>query len=276
MSRKGVIVVHILLTIATLAALWQLNDCKFIDYDDGTYITGNSHIRHGLTTDGVRWAFSAACAANWHPLTWISHMTDVQLFGLNRRMHHLINLLFHIANTLMLFFVFHRMTKALWQSAFIAALFALHPLHVESVAWAAERKDVLSSFFWMLTMIAYAHYAQNPGLRRYLPVLLFFILGLMAKPMLVTLPFALLLLDYWPLRRILRVGPSYAPHISDDDRRESKFDVTDPMPPIDKRSDPHIHARVPLPEKKKKKLNNRNAVQGVAQASVPGPIQQNG
>ena len=152
--------------------------------------------------EGIRWAFTTLYAEFWHPLTWLSHMLDVQLFGLEPRGHHLTNLLFHLANTLLLFLVFHRMTKALWQSAFVAALFALHPLHVESVAWVAERKDVLSAFFWILTIGAYVHYVERPGLQRYLAVLLFFVLGLMAKPMLVTLPFALLLLDYWPLQRL--------------------------------------------------------------------------
>jgi tetratricopeptide (TPR) repeat protein len=128
-------------------------------------------------------------------------MLDVQLFGLNPRWHHLINLFFHVTNTLLLFFIFHRMTKAPWKSAFVAALFALHPLHVESVAWVAERKDVLSTFFWMITMVAYIHYVEHPRLKNYLAVLIFFVLGLMAKPMLVTLPFVLLLLDYWPLQR---------------------------------------------------------------------------
>ena len=128
-------------------------------------------------------------------------MLDVELFGLKPRWHHLTNLLFHIANTLLLFFVFHRMTKAPWKSAFVAALFALHPLHVESVAWVAERKDVLSTFFWMLTMGAYIHYVEHPRLKNYLAVFTFLALGLMAKPMLVTLPFVLLLLDYWPLQR---------------------------------------------------------------------------
>ncbi len=133
-------------------------------------------------------------------------MLDVQLFGLNPQWHHLTNLLFHIANTLLLFFVFNRMTKAPWKSAFVAALFALHPLHVESVAWVAERKDVLSTFFWMLTMVAYIDYVEHPRLRNYLAALALFALGLMAKPMLVTLPFVLLLLDYWPLQRLQGAG----------------------------------------------------------------------
>ena len=129
-------------------------------------------------------------------------MLDCQLFGLKPGRHHLVNLFFHVANTLLLFLILHRMTKALWQSAFVAGLFALHPLHVESVAWVAERKDVLSTLFWMLTMGAYVYYVERPGYKRYLFVLVFFLLGLMSKPMLVTLPFVLLLLDYWPLKRL--------------------------------------------------------------------------
>ncbi|MGD0232681.1 MAG: tetratricopeptide repeat protein [Syntrophorhabdales bacterium] len=190
------------MTIATLLAFWQVTRGDFINYDDTVYITENTHIHNGLTIDGILWAFTTGHATNWHPLTWISHMVDVDLFGLDPHGHHLMSLLFHIANTLLLFLVLHRMTKALWQSAFVAALFALHPLHVESVAWAAERKDVLSTFFWMLTMGAYCYYVERPSPRRYVPVLLFFALGLMAKPMLVTLPFVLLLLDYWPLGRL--------------------------------------------------------------------------
>jgi len=192
----------IFLIVATVLAFWQVNRCDFVGYDDTKYVTDNSHIQHGLTMKGIRWALTTGHEANWHPLTWISHMLDVQLFGLNPHRHHLTSLLFHIANVLLLFFVLHRMTKALWQSAFVAALFALHPLHVESVAWVAERKDVLSTFFWILTMGAYCSYVERPGPRRYVPVLIFFALGLMAKPMLVTLPFVLLLLDYWPLGRL--------------------------------------------------------------------------
>ncbi len=193
--------IYIFLTVATLMAFWQVSRCDFINYDDHAYITENNHIRTGLSMDGIRWAFTTDYAANWHPLTWISHMLDVQLFGLNPQGHHLTNLFFHIANTLLLFVVLRRMSNALWQSAFVAALFALHPLHVESVAWVAERKDVLSAFFWMATMGAYCLYVERPGTGRYLIVLLLFVLGLMAKPMLVTLPFVLLLLDFWPLQR---------------------------------------------------------------------------
>jgi len=193
--------IYIFLTVATLTTFWQVNHCDFITYDDTDYVTENSHILNGITGNGIRWAFMTGHSSNWHPLTWISHMLDVQLFGLNPQGHHLTNLFFHIANTLLLFFVLRRMSKTVWQSAFVAALFALHPLHVESVAWVAERKDVLSAFFWMTTMGAYCLYVERPGTRRYLLVLFLFVLGLMAKPMLVTLPLILLLLDYWPLQR---------------------------------------------------------------------------
>lgn len=202
--------VCISLAIATLAAFWNIRHADFINYDDPIYITGNSHILSGITPANIRWAFTSGYASNWHPLTWISHMLDVQLFGLNSGWHHTINLLIHIANALLLFYAFYRMTKATWSSAFAAALFALHPLHVESVAWAAERKDVLSTFFLMLAIIAYCRYAERPTLKRYFPVFLFFLLGLMAKPMLVTFPLALLLLDYWPLQRF--GGASAAGH----------------------------------------------------------------
>ena len=205
LRNKQVLLIYLFLTLASIMAFWQVNRCDFISYDDPTYITENMHIRHGITIESIRWAFTTYYASNWHPLTWMSHMLDVQLFGLNPRWHHLINLFFHIANTLLLFYLFNRMTKAPWKSAFVAALFALHPLHVESVAWVAERKDVLSTFFWMLTMVAYIHYIEHRRLKNYLAVFAFFALGLMAKPMLVTLPFVLLLLDYWPLRRLQRL-----------------------------------------------------------------------
>jgi protein O-mannosyl-transferase len=199
--KKHLLIISLLLTVATLMAFWQVTYSDFINFDDGRYVTENRHIQDGLTVEAIRWAFTTLYAEFWHPLTWLSHLVDVQLFGLDPRGHHLTNLLLHLASTLLLFLVFHRMTKALWQSAFVAALFALHPLHVESVAWVADRKDVLSAFFWILTMGAYAFYVERPGLKRYLAILLSFALGLMAKPMLVTLPFALLLLDYWPLQR---------------------------------------------------------------------------
>ncbi len=198
--------ISLLLMTAILAVFWQVGGHDFIMFDDPDYITQSPHVRTGLSLQNLYWAFTATHAYNWHPLTWISHMADCQLFGLNAGRHHLVNVFFHIANTILLFLILNRMTRALWQSAFVAALFALHPLHVESVAWAAERKDVLSTLFWMLTMGAYAFYVEQPSTRRYLPTLLFFALGLMAKPMLVTLPFVLLLLDYWPLKRLPRLS----------------------------------------------------------------------
>jgi Flp pilus assembly protein TadD len=209
-KEKQIPLIYLLLTAATLVAFWQVNHCDFIDYDDPSYVVRNIHVQNGFTVESIRWAFTTGHAANWHPLTWMSHMLDVQLFGLEPHGHHLTNLLFHIANVLLLFFVFHRMTKALWQSFFVAALFAVHPIHVESVAWVAERKDVLSTFFWMLTLVAYSYYAQSLRPRTYLAVFLFFALGLMSKPMVVTLPFVLLLIDYWPLRRFQQYKPAQA------------------------------------------------------------------
>jgi tetratricopeptide (TPR) repeat protein len=193
--------ISLFLLVAVLAVFWPVQDHGFVNFDDGTYICNNSQVRNGLTWRGVAWAFTTTHANFWHPLTWLSHMLDCELYGLNPAGHHLTNLLLHMANALLLFLVFHRMTHAVWKSAFVAALFALHPLHVESVAWASERKDVLSTLFWILTMGTYASYVKAPGLKRYLLVLVCFVLGLMAKPMLVTLPFVLLLLDYWPLGR---------------------------------------------------------------------------
>jgi tetratricopeptide (TPR) repeat protein len=204
MPEKKIPLILVFLTAATLLVFWQVNHCEFITYDDNVYVTENGPVQNGLTVEGIRWAFTTYHAFNWHPLTWLSHMLDVQLFGLNPRWHHLTSLLFHLANTLLLFLVLHRMTQAPWQSGFVAALFALHPFHVESVAWVAERKDVLSTLFWMLTLGAYLYYVERPGLWRYLAVFVFFALGLMAKPMLVTLPFVLVLLDFWPLMRFER------------------------------------------------------------------------
>jgi Flp pilus assembly protein TadD len=195
------------LTVITLSVFLQVKEYDFVYFDDNEYITENRHVQTGLTSGNITWAFTTFHAGNWHPLTWISHMLDCQLFGMKPGLHHLVNLFFHMANTLLLFLILHRMTKGLWQSAFVAAVFAIHPLHVESVAWVTERKDVLSTLFWMLTMGAYAFYVERRELKRYLLALFFFALGLMAKPMLVTLPFVLLLLDYWPLRR-LTIGKS--------------------------------------------------------------------
>ena len=199
--------VCLFLVIATSLAYWQLPDHDFIGFDDDSYIAQNPYVRGGFSGENVIWAFTEFHAGNWHPLTWLSHMLDCELFGLKAGMHHLTNLLFHIANSILLFFVFRRMTGAIWQSAFVAALFALHPLHVESVAWVAERKDVLSTFFWMLTLWAYVRYTERPGVNRYIWVVILFALGLMAKPMVVTLPFVLLLMDFWPLGRMKLFSP---------------------------------------------------------------------
>ncbi|OQB53031.1 MAG: TPR repeat-containing protein YrrB [Deltaproteobacteria bacterium ADurb.Bin151] len=204
------ILICLALAILTVAAFWQLRDCGFINMDDGLYVYRNAAVQSGLNANNIKLAFSpelAKLSGHWHPLTWLSWMLDHELFGLNPRGYHLINLLLHLVNTLLLFLVLRRMTKSLWPSAFVAALFAIHPLHVESVAWIAERKDVLSTFFWMLTMGAYSYYVESPGLKRYVFVVLFFVLGLLAKPMLITLPFVLLLLDFWPLRRFQAIKP---------------------------------------------------------------------
>ncbi len=195
------LLICLFLILATLSVYWQVRDYAFVNFDDNAYIYENPYVRAGLTRESIAWAFTAAHSSNWHPLTWLSHMLDVQLYGLNPGQHHLTNVLLHILNTLLLFFLLRRMTRALWPSSFVAALFALHPLHVESVAWVAERKDVLSTFFWVLTLHYYVRYVERPGRTAYLTTILLFIMGLMSKPMVVTLPFVLLLLDYWPLRR---------------------------------------------------------------------------
>jgi Tfp pilus assembly protein PilF len=201
LNKRHFYIICIFLVVATLAVYWQVLDNDFV-YDDEQYVTENIRVHKGVTFDSLTWAFTYSHASNWHPLTWISHMIDCQLYGLNPGGHHLTGLLFHVANTLLLLLILVRMTGVLWQSSFVAALFALHPLHVESVAWVAERKDVLSTFFMMLTLWAYILYVKKGGVKRYLLVVLFFVLGLMSKPMLVTLPFILLMLDFWPLGRL--------------------------------------------------------------------------
>jgi tetratricopeptide (TPR) repeat protein len=235
---KQVLFICLLLALVTVGVYWSVAKQGFINFDDPDYVSSNPRVQAGLTMESIQWAFTSSFSSNWHPLTWVSHMLDCQLYGLRPAGHHITNLLFHIANSLLLFGLLRRVTGALWCSAFAAALFALHPLHVESVAWVSERKDVLSAFFFMLTAWAYARYAavqsqrsevqspkskvqsrgekvqgpksnvQSQGTRNtqhatrfYLLSLFFFALGLMSKPMLVTLPFVLLLLDYWPLGR---------------------------------------------------------------------------
>lgn len=190
------------LAMMTLILYWPTAYHGFINFDDPDYIIANPHVNSGLSWANIAWAFDGAHSANWHPLTWISHMLDCQLFGLKAGDHHLMNVAFHAANTLLLFLWLNKLTGALWRSAIVAALFAWHPLHVESVAWAAERKDVLSAFFFLLTLIVYSAYAKKKTIASYLVALLFFACGLMSKPMVVTLPFVLLLIDFWPLKRI--------------------------------------------------------------------------
>ncbi|MBV9610965.1 MAG: tetratricopeptide repeat protein [Acidobacteriaceae bacterium] len=175
---------------------------EFINYDDPDYITGNPHVQHGLTPEALRWAFTSTEAANWFPLTRLSHLLDVQLFGIEAGMYHLVSVLFHAGAALLLYAFLHQATQNRWPSAFVAFVFALHPLHVESVAWIAERKDVLCALFWFLALWAYVRYAERPSPNRYLLVTAAFVCGLLAKPMIVTLPFVLLLLDVWPLRRL--------------------------------------------------------------------------
>ena len=190
------------LAIVTLAIYAQVIGHQFITLDDPTYIQENPMVNRGVTRAGLAWAFTTFYATNWHPLTWISHMLDCQLFGTNAGRHLLVNALIHVANTLLVFWFVLRTTHARWPSALVAALFALHPLHVESVAWASERKDTLSTFFGLLSLIAYTRYAEAPSRSRYVWTAITLALGLMAKPMLVTLPFVMLLLDYWPLGRL--------------------------------------------------------------------------
>ena len=187
--------------MAIVVVYFPVRHFWFVNYDDDVYVTANAHVQSGLTLRGLVWAFTTNHAANWHPLTWLSHMLDWQMWGGRAGAHHLVNVLLHVANTLLLFGVLTRMTASVWRSALVAGLFGLHPLHVESVAWVSERKDVLSTCFWLLTMWAYVRYVEQPSGRRYLSALGLYALGLMAKPMVVTLPFVLLLLDYWPLGR---------------------------------------------------------------------------
>jgi Flp pilus assembly protein TadD len=180
----------------------------FVSFDDRVFITENPHVKAGLTPDGLRWALTSTEQGTWHPLTWLSLMLDCQWFGLNAGPHHLMSVLLHAISTVLLFYVLVSMTGRRWPSAVVAALFALHPLHVESVAWASERKDTLSTVFWMLTLLAYVGYVRRPGLVRYAAVFVALALGLMSKPMLVTLPFVLLLLDFWPLGRTPWAAPA--------------------------------------------------------------------
>ncbi len=210
MSRRPVparLLACLLLAALVLAVYLPVVRHRFINYDDDVYVYNNDRVRRGLTLDGAVWAFtSLRYAVNWHPLTWLSHMLDVELFGLEPGGHHLVNLAFHAASAILLLAFLGRAGLTPWADFMVAALFALHPLHVESVAWVAERKDVLSTFFWMATLLAYLGYVRRPGTGRYIRTALLLALGLMAKPMGVTLPAVMLLLDYWPLGRMAPPG----------------------------------------------------------------------
>jgi protein O-mannosyl-transferase len=189
------------LVLLNVFIYWSVRNFELVNWDDSTYVTENTTVLGGLSWSSAWWALTTGHSPYWHPMTWLSHLLDITLFGTDAGAYHVINLLLHIANTLLLFEAFRRMTGMAGRSAFVAAIFAAHPLHVESVAWVAERKDVLSTFFWVLTMLAYVAYLPRPAWRRYLAVVALFALALMSKPMVVTLPVVLLLLDIWPLRR---------------------------------------------------------------------------
>jgi Flp pilus assembly protein TadD len=192
----------LLLVVVTVAVYWPLRGHGFIEYDDEGYIVKNYYLQPGITGENIAWAMTTGYLANWHPLTWMSHMLDYQLFGLNPAAHHLHSLALHLLTSIFLFLLFKSMTRSDWIGLFVALVFAIHPLHVESVAWASERKDTLSALFAVMTIGAYKLYTNSPVSKHYVIVLLLFFMGLLAKPMLVTLPFVLLLLDYWPLRRM--------------------------------------------------------------------------
>ncbi len=227
-DRQHAVLLGLGLAVLSFGVFYPVLRCEFVSYDDPSYVTQNPDVKRGLTVRSVVWAFTTLHAHNWHPVTWLSHMLDCQLFGQKAAMHHLTNLLLHMANTVLLFLILARVTKAAYVSAFVAALFAVHPLHIQSVAWVAERKDVLSTLFWLLTMAAYINFAERPSARRYLLALPLFAVGLMAKPMLVSLPVVLLLLDYWPLGRLqLRQGRSTAVV---ERRQERKGGVSRPSP----------------------------------------------
>src|SRR5438034_3016094 len=202
--RRQVLSVCFFLVVITWLVFGQTVRYDFVNYDDNEYVYANPAITSGLTPQGITYAFSGRHARNWHPLTTLSHMLDCQLWGVRSGGHHFTNIVLHTIAVVLLFLVLKQMTGAIWQSTFVAALFAIHPLHVESVTWISERKDVLSALFFMLTLGAYVRYARSPSIGRYLTTSVLFALGLMSKPMLVTVPFVLLLLDYWPLNRFTK------------------------------------------------------------------------
>ena len=201
-NEKRSTIACLLLIAATLAVYNPITQNQFINFDDNTYISNNAHLRGGLSWEAVKWAFSTYDSGNWNPLTWLSHVVDYQLFHLNPAGHHYVNVMLHAANAMLLLLLLQAATGLTWPSLMVAALFALHPVNVESVAWAAERKNVLSMFFFLAALLAYTKYARRPAAWRYGLVALFFALALMAKPQVITLPFVLLLWDFWPLQRV--------------------------------------------------------------------------
>jgi len=213
-SYRLALVISLFLALATVAVFWPLPGHDFVTIDDNVYVTANPYVDSGLSARSVEWAFTTFTAEFWHPLTWLSLMADAQIYGGSPTGFHFTNLLLHILNTLLLFFFLKTATGKMWQSAFAASLFALHPLHVESVAWVAQRKDLLSTLFWLLTLWCYTGFVQQEKWSRYALAMIFFILGLMSKPMLITLPFTLLLLDYWPFCRFQYKG-SWGSFVSD-------------------------------------------------------------
>ncbi|ACH39936.2 TPR domain protein [Citrifermentans bemidjiense Bem] len=200
-KMRRVILLSLALLCITIAIYYQATGFNFILLDDNDYVTSNAHVMEGLSFESIKWAFMSNVSGHWHPLTWLSLMMDYQFFGLDPMGYHLTNIVIHGFNTVLLFVTLNYMTKALWRSAFVAVLFALHPLHVESVAWISERKDVLSGFFWMLTVLSYIAYVKSSKTYTYFLSLTFFVCGLMSKSMLVTLPLTMILLDFWPLNR---------------------------------------------------------------------------
>jgi hypothetical protein len=212
-----------LLILVSLIAFGRIQSNDFTNYDDDRLITANSQIKTGFNAESIKFAFTNSKLEYWHPLTWLSIILDWSLFGSNASAHHLVSLLWHIGSAILLFLFLSKTTGSLWPSAFAAAFFALHPLRVESVAWAAERKDVLSVFFGMATLYAYAYYAEKPQISKYFICLILFVLSLMSKPTLVTLPCVLLLLDYWPLGRWQKVlTPQSVPVLFDNGAGQKK------------------------------------------------------
>ncbi|MCX6564465.1 MAG: tetratricopeptide repeat protein [Candidatus Aminicenantes bacterium] len=201
LSRNKILLATIFLIVITAGVFLQITKHEFILYDDNEYITQNDHVLSGMTIANLKWALFHSYISNWHPITWLSHIVDIEIYGLNPGGHHLTSLIIHIINAILLFYLLIRITQSWGKSIFVAALFAIHPLHVESVAWISERKDLLSFFFMLLALLSYLSYAKRPGIRRYAVVLIFFVCGLMSKQMLMTFPIILLILDYWPLGR---------------------------------------------------------------------------